>query len=289
MVRKFLATGFALASYQILLGGFLLVGEEVIQRGFQSVPFVWGLRIVWGGGALLISALLWTELTPWIARLGFASRPAPQLLQKIVQDLFHQAHFRLPQVRVISSPQPNLLVAGGGLGWTRAQVLITDTAVRALTTQNRQALAPEEVLRTIGAHELMHVIRFHSFKRLLGIVVGGLALLLVSGFFFHGISVTLLTLFQTSSSVRSILVLTSTLASLVFGLTGCGLLSAWLSRSQELEADRLAADYFGLSKKQFQAAFHCLNPKASKEDEVRGLKKLFLSHPSTEARLAALK
>jgi heat shock protein HtpX len=212
----------------------------------------------------------------------------------MIEDLATRANLPMPRVAISPNDQPNAFATGRGP--RNAVVCATEGLLRTM---------PEDELRGVMAHELMHV-------RNRDILIGSVAAAIATAISFIANMAMWAAMFGGGRDDEDrpnplALILVSMLAPIA-----ASLMQMAVSRSREYEADRSAAELLGtgvplanalerievyarqipmqIAPAQAQAYIH--NPLAEFQNKRTGgpnLARLFSTHPSTEDRIARLR
>ena len=212
------------------------------------------------------------------------ARTAPEFY-RIVEGLAGQAGLPMPKVYVIQNPQPNAFATGRN----------PDNAAVAATTGLLERLSHEEVA-AVMAHELAHVQhRDTLIMTITATLAGAISMLGNFAFFFGG-----------SRNNNNPFGFVGVLAAMIVAPLAAMLVQMAISRTREFSADRRGAEICGhpmwlasALKKIAGAAGRTVNVDAERNPATahmfiinplsgRSMDSLFSTHPSTEARIAAL-
>ena len=212
------------------------------------------------------------------------ARTAPEFY-RIVQGLAGNAGLPMPKVYVIQNPQPNAFATGRN----------PDNAAVAATTGLLERLTHEEVA-AVMAHELAHVQhRDTLIMTITATLAGAISMLGNFAFFFGG-----------SRNNNNPFGFVGVLAAMIVAPLAAMLVQMAISRTREFSADRRGAEICGhpmwlasALKKIAGAAGRTVNVDAERNPATahmfiinplsgRSMDSLFSTHPSTEARIAAL-
>ena len=211
--------------------------------------------------------------------------PTAQWLVSVVERYAREVGVRMPEVGIFNSPAPNAFATGAS----------RNSALVAVSTGLLQSMNRQEVEAVVG-HEMTHVANgdmvtltliqgvVNTFVLFLANVVG---------------NIIDRTVFRSEDGRGIASYLTFYVLQIVFGLLATPLVM-WFSRQREFRADRGGAQLAGtgnmiaaledlkrgsepLPAQQF-AAFGITDAAA-----VSGLKRLFMSHPPLDERIAALR
>ncbi len=278
MPLNYLKTAFLLA---VLTGIFVALG------GFVGGEF--GLAIAFVI-ALAMNGLAYWKSDTMVLRMFKATEVDVQTggqFYQIVAELARRAELPMPRVYIMQAPQPNAFATG------------RDPAHAAVcaSTGLLDMLSPEEVSGVI-AHELGHVKNHDTLTMMIAATIGGAISMIanwlqISVLFFGG-----------RSSNRSRL---ATFTAMLLAPVAASLVQMAISRSREYQADRFGAMLTGnpawlasALRKIHDAVRRIPNPTAGDVPATAhlfimnpltagGLASLFMTHPSTESRIAELK
>jgi len=248
-----------------------------------------GGLLVWaalfGFGGSIISLLMSKSMAKMAMRvqvIGQSSDPTEQWLLSVVEHHARNVGVGMPEVGIFDSPQPNAFATGAN----------RNSALVAVSTGLLQRMNRPEIEAVLG-HEMTHVANGDMVTlTLLQGVVNTFVLFLAR--------VVGMVLDRGSQSGRGIgSLMTFWVLQFVFGLLATPIVM-WFSRWREFRADRGGAKLAGTDKmiaaledlkrvheplpaKQF-AAFGIADPGVG-----GGIKRLFMSHPPLEERIAALR
>ncbi|MEZ5926245.1 MAG: zinc metalloprotease HtpX [Hyphomicrobiaceae bacterium] len=212
-------------------------------------------------------------------------RGAAPELYSIVEQLVANAELPLPKIYVIESPQPNAFATGRNPA---------NSAV-AVTTGLLDMLSKEEIAGVI-AHELAHIKNRDTLTMAMtATLAGAISMLAQFGLFFGGRS-------RNDSPLGPI----GTLVAMLAAPLAATLVQMAISRSREYAADELgshisqrplwlasALSKLAQTRGRFRLVSAEVNPASAHLFIVnpltgRGLASLFMTHPSTEDRIARL-
>jgi heat shock protein HtpX len=265
----------------VLLGGlsalFLLIGRAV--GGDSGLVIAFGFAVVMNIGSYWFSDKI-------VLRMYKAQPVGPEHpLYRMTERLAQRAGLPMPKVYIIPDMSPNAFATGRNP--SHAAVAATEGILR---------LLPESELEGVMAHELAHVrnrdILISSVAATIGAAIMMLANMAQFAAMFGGSNR------DDRGGSPVALLATALLAPLA-----AGLIQAAISRQREFAADRAGADIagspIGLAQalRRLDAASRQIpmdaNPATAhmfimKPLSARGVASLFSTHPSTEARVAAL-
>ena len=282
------------AKTAILLAGLggLIVTIAGVLGGGSSTSLTFGLVIAFAmvGGSYWFS----DKLALKAAKARVITKADAPMFYGMIEDLATRANLPMPRVAISPNDQPNAFATGRGP--RNAVVCATEGLLRTM---------PEDELRGVMAHELMHV-------RNRDILIGSVAAAIATAISFIANMAMWAAMFGGGRDDEDrpnplALILVSMLAPIA-----ASLMQMAVSRSREYEADRSAAELLGtgvplanalerievyarqipmqIAPAQAQAYIH--NPLAEFQNKRTGgpnLARLFSTHPSTEDRIARLR
>ena len=212
------------------------------------------------------------------------SNDTERWLVETVKRQAEQAGIGMPEVGIFDSPQPNAFATG----------MKRDDALVAVSTGLMRAMTQDEVEAVLG-HEVAHVANGDMVT--MGLLQGILNTFVI---FFSRIIGILIdrTIFRIERGVGPGYWIGSIVAEIVLGIVAA-IIAKWFSRRREFRADEGGANLAG--KQKMINALKRLQAAQSPEDLPgqlaafgisggvgSGLKKLLMSHPPLEQRIAAL-
>lgn len=230
-------------------------------------------------------------MSKWMAKKSMGvhviqqpSNRTEQWLMQTVKNQAEQARIGMPEVGIFNSPDPNAFATG----------MNRNAALVAVSTGLLQNMNQDEV-EAVLAHEVSHVKNGDMVTMgLIQGVVNTFVIFLsrVIGFVVDRV------VFRTERGVGPAYFITSIVAQIFLSILATAIVM-WFSRHREYRADAGGADLAGRNKmiaalRRLQAAHE---PKDLPGEMAafgiaggpgQGLKKLFLSHPPLEERIAAL-
>ena len=273
------------------LGGLIVTIAGVLgggSSGSLTIGLLFAFAMV--GGSYWFS----DKLALRAANARIITKTDAPLFYGMIEDLATRANLPMPRVAISPSDQPNAFATGRGP--RNAVVCATEGLLRTM---------PEDELRGVMAHELMHV-------RNRDILIGSVAAAIATAISFIANMAMWAAMFGGGRDDDDrpnplALILVSMLAPIA-----ASLMQMAVSRSREYEADRSAAELLGtgiplanalerievyarqipmqIAPAQAQAYIH--NPLAEFQNKRTGgpnLARLFSTHPSTEDRIARLR
>lgn len=207
-----------------------------------------------------------------------------QWLLTTVQRQAEEAGIGMPEVGVFNSPDPNAFATG----------MRRDSALVAVSTGLLRNMNADEVEAVLG-HEIAHVANgdMVTMSLLQGVI--NTFVIFLSRIVGHVVDRVV---FKTEQGYGPAYYVTSILAQIVLGILASTIVM-WFSRHREFRADAGGANLAGRQK--MIAALRALQRGTEPEDlpgefaafgisgsRAGGLKRLFMSHPPLEERIAAL-
>lgn len=290
MKRIFLliATNIAVVVMLTIVGSLFGLDQYVASAGGS-----WGGLLIfaalYGFGGAFISLLI----SKWSAKrmmgVRVIERPAnatERWLLDTVRSQAEKVRIRMPEVGVFESPQPNAFATGAN----------RNKALVAVSTGLLHCMDPKEVEAVLG-HEIGHVANGDMVT--LTLIQGVVNTFVI---FFARIvgSIVDRAVFRNESERGGIgYFITVMVAQIVFGILA-GIIVAWFSRQREFRADAAGARLAGTSGMigALEALQRVHNPHALPEQMAAfgiaggipaGFRKLFMSHPPLDVRIAALR
>ena len=273
------------------LGGLIVTIAGVLgggSSGSLTIGLLFAFAMV--GGSYWFS----DKLALKAAKARVITKTDAPMFYGMIEDLAARANLPMPRVAISPNDQPNAFATGRGP--RNAVVCATEGLLRTM---------PEDELRGVMAHELMHV-------RNRDILIGSVAAAIATAISFIANMAMWAAMFGGGRDDEDrpnplALILVSMLAPIA-----ASLMQMAVSRSREYEADRSAAELLGtgvplanalerievyarqipmqIAPAQAQAYIH--NPLAEFQNKRTGgpnLARLFSTHPSTEDRIARLR
>jgi len=280
-ILLFLATNIAVLLVLSVVARLLGLDTWLAAHG-QSLGglLVWAALFGFGGAFISLAMSKWqAKMFMGVKVIGQSADPTEQWLLSVVERDARAVGVRMPEVGIFNSPQPNAFATGAS----------RNSSLVAVSTGLLQRMNRQEVEAVLG-HEMTHVANgdmvtltliqgvVNTFVLFLARVVGSL-------------------IDRNGRGVAS--GLTFFFLQIVFGILATPIVM-WFSRWREFRADRGGAQLAGtdnmvaaleglkrvqepLPARQF-AAFGIADPSAG-----GGLKRLFMSHPPLDERIAALR
>ena len=243
---------------------------------------------VLGFGGSLISLFI----SKWSAKRMTGARVIEQPRDRTEQWLVETVHRQAtqagigkPEVAIFQAPQPNAFATG----WNRNNALV------AVSTGLMQQMEPDEVEAVLG-HEVSHVANGDMVTLALIQGVVNTFVIFLSRVIGHVVDRVV---FKTERGHGPAFWITSIIAQLVLGILA-SMIVMWFSRRREFRADAGGADL--ASRQKMVSALERLkraSEPAPLPDQLAafginggigdGIKKLFMTHPPLDDRIAALK
>ena len=241
---------------------------------------------VFGFGGAFISLALskWTAKRLTGARVITAPGNAAEAwLVTIVQRQAERAGIGMPEVAVYNSPDVNAFATG--MNRNNALVAVSSGLLRAMNEDEAEAVL---------AHEVSHVANGDMVTLALIQGVVNTFVIVLSRVVGHFIDRAI---FKTEEGHGPAFYITSILAQIVFGILA-SIIVMWFSRQREFRADAGGAALAGREKmvaalKRLQTASHQPLPDQMASfgifgSRATGFRRLFMTHPPLEERIAAL-
>ena len=270
-----LRTGFLLLVMSLLFAvvGYLLAGPTglMIALAISIAMHLWGY---WASDSMVLAMHGAIEVN---------EAQAPEYY-RIVRGLAAKANIPVPRVCVLNNPQPNAFATGRD----------PNHAAVCATTGLLEMLTPEEVTGVLG-HELTHVLNRDTLTMAMAATLAGAISMLANFSLFFGVRR------DSRSSVGPFLGILIALAAPFAAM----LVQMAISRSREYEADAGGAKLTGRplwlasALRKLEMSRGTVNPSAEAHPASahmfivnpltgRGTDNLFITHPSTENRIARL-
>ena len=270
-----LRTGFLLLvmSFLFAVVGYLLAGPTglMIALAISIAMHLWGY---WASDSMVLAMHGAIEVN---------EAQAPEYY-RIVRGLAAKANIPVPRVCVLNNPQPNAFATGRD----------PNHAAVCATTGLLEMLTPEEVTGVLG-HELTHVLNRDTLTMAMAATLAGAISMLANFSLFFGVRR------DSRSSVGPFLGILIALAAPFAAM----LVQMAISRSREYEADAGGAKLTGRplwlasALRKLEMSRGTVNPSAEAHPASahmfivnpltgRGTDNLFITHPSTENRIARL-
>ncbi|HEX9803532.1 MAG TPA: protease HtpX, partial [Gammaproteobacteria bacterium] len=239
-----------------------------------------------------VGSFMSLAMSKWTARhmtgAQVISEPRNQTerwLLDTVRRQAQQAGIGMPEVAIYNAPEPNAFATG----------MSRNNSLVAVSTGLMQAMSQEEV-EAVLAHEVSHVANGDMVTMALIQGVVNTFVIFLSRIVGHLVDKAV---FKTENGHGPAFYITSIFAQVVLGILA-SMITMWFSRQREFRADAGAARLAGPEK--MVAALEALRRGAG-ENELpdqmaafgisghigHGMKRLFMSHPPLEERIAALR
>jgi len=287
-ILLFLATNLAVV---VLLGIVMrLIGFQGILDA-QGVDLNLGALLVFAAIVGFLGSFVSLAMSKWSAKrmmgVRVISQPSNQTETWLLNTVRHQAQaagIGMPEVGIFDSPEPNAFATGAR----------RDSALVAVSTGLLNSMSQKEA-EAVLAHEVSHVANGDMVTLALIQGVVNTFVIFLSRVVGHTVDRVI---FRTEQGHGPAFWVTTIIADIVFGLLA-SIIVMYFSRQREFRADAGGASLAGrqamigaLERLQQRhsgalpdkmAAFGIAGGKAA------GLKKLFMSHPPLEERIAALR
>jgi len=283
MKRVFLlvATNVAVMIVLSIVASLLGVDRYLTQNGLNLGALLAFSAIFGFGGAFISLAM-----SKWMAKRSTGAQVITEprnAAEKWLVDTVHRqarvAGIGMPEVAVFDAPEPNAFATG----------MNKDNALVAVSTGLLRSMSQEEVEAVLG-HEVSHVANGDMVTLTL---VQGVVNTFV--FFLSRVAGYIIdrAVFKTERGVGPGYMITVFVLQFVFGILATAIV-CWFSRQREFRADAGGAHLAG--KRKMIAALERLKggdgrsslPETVEAFGIIGAKKLFMTHPPLEERIAAL-
>ena len=287
-ILLFLATNLAII---VLLSIVLrLLGIEGILDA-QGVDLNLGALLVFAAVVGFAGSFISLAISKWTAKRMMGVRVIEQpanatesWLVNTVRLQAQQAHIGMPEVGIFDSPEPNAFATGAR----------RDAALVAVSTGLLQSMSQKEA-EAVLAHEVSHVANGDMVT--LALIQGVVNTFVV--FFARIIGHTVdRVVFKTEEGHGPAFWITTIIAEIVLGLFAT-MIVLWFSRQREFRADRGGASLAGrepmiaalerLRQRQTGALPDKMAAFGIAGGRAAGLRKLFMTHPPLEERIAVLR
>jgi len=288
-ILLFLATNFAVLLVITLV--FRLLGFEGVLQA-SGVDLDLGALLVWAGLIGFVGSLVSLFMSKGMAKHSMGvqiieqpSTPFEQWLVNVVERQSQAAGIGMPEVGIFDSPDPNAFATG----WNRNDALV------AVSTGLLQHMNREEVEAVVG-HEISHVANGDMVTLTLIQGVVNTFVVFLSTIIGHFVDRVI---FKTEEGHGPAYFIVSMVAQLLLSILAT-MIVMWFSRQREFRADAGGADL--TSRAKMAAALRALQRVHEPQDLPAGefaafgisgsigggIKRLFMSHPPLEERIAAL-
>jgi heat shock protein HtpX len=286
-ITLFIITNLAIVFVLSIVLNLLGVGPMLDQQGFNLTNLVVFAAVFGFGGSLISLAISkWTAKRLTGARV--ITNPSSELeiwLVEMVRRQALKAGIGMPEVAIYDAPDVNAFATG--MRRNNALVAVSTGLLRVMDRNEAEAVL---------AHEVSHVANGDMIT--LALIQGVVNTFVIVAARLVGYLVDRV-VFKTERGHGPGFFITSMVAQLVFGILASTIVF-WFSRQREFRADSGAASLAGREK--MVAALQKLRLTADRSqlpDQMAafgisgkaggGLKRLFMTHPSLEERIAALK
>ncbi len=283
----FLITNLAVVFILSIILNLLGVGPMLTQQGLDMTSLIIYAAVFGFGGSLISLALSkWTAKRLTGARV--ITNPANEVevwLVEVVRRQALKAGIGMPEVGVYDAPDVNAFATG--MRRNSALVAVSSGLLRAMNRDEAEAVL---------AHEVSHVANGDMIT--LALIQGVVNTFVIVASRVVGYLVDRV-VFKTERGHGPGFMITSLVAQMVFGILA-SIVVCWFSRQREFRADAGSAALAGRDK--MVAALEKLRQTAGQPhlpDQMSafgisgtsdgGFKKLFMTHPPLEERIAALK
>lgn len=286
-ITLFLITNLAIVFVLSIVINLLGVGPMLNEQGIDFVSLILFAAVFGFGGSLISLAI-----SKWTAKRLTGARviitPANEVefwLVEVVRRQAAQAGIAMPEVAIYDAPDVNAFATG--MRRNSALVAVSTGLLRAMDRNEAEAVL---------AHEVSHVANGDMIT--LALVQGVVNTFVIVAARLVGHLVDRV-IFRTEHGHGPGFFITSMIAQIVFGILASTIVF-WFSRQREFRADAGAATLAGREK--MIAALEKLRQSARQPhlpDQMSafgisgtaggGLKRLFMTHPPLEERIAALK
>lgn len=283
----FLITNLAVVFILSIILNLLGVGPMLTQQGLDMTSLIIYAAVFGFGGSLISLALSkWTAKRLTGARV--ITNPANEVevwLVEVVRRQALKAGIGMPEVAVYDAPDVNAFATG--MRRNSALVAVSSGLLRAMNRDEAEAVL---------AHEVSHVANGDMIT--LALIQGVVNTFVIVASRVVGYLVDRV-VFKTERGHGPGFMITSLVAQMVFGILA-SIVVCWFSRQREFRADAGSAALAGRDK--MVAALEKLRQTAGQPhlpDQMSafgisgtsdgGFKKLFMTHPPLEERIAALK
>lgn len=287
-IALFLATNIAILLVLSIILSITGVGQMLDESGAIDVTGLLAFSAIVGfvGSFMSLAMSKWTAKRMTGAKV--ITEPGNQTERWLVQTVRRQAEqagIGMPEVAIYNAPEPNAFATG----------MSRNNALVAVSTGLMQAMRQDEV-EAVLAHEVSHVANGDMVTMALIQGVVNTFVIFLSRIIGHVVDRVV---FKTERGHGPAFWITSIFAQVVLGILA-STITMWFSRQREFRADAGAARLAGREK--MVAALQALQRGAG-ENELpdqmaafgisghigQGMKRLFMTHPPLEERIAALR
>ncbi|MDY0384972.1 protease HtpX [Trichlorobacter sp.] len=282
----FMVTNLAIVFVLSIVLNLLGVGPMLDQHGLNMGSLI-VFAVVFGFGGSLISLVISKWTAKRLTGAQVISQPSSELehwLVEVVRRQALKANIGMPEVAIYDAPDVNAFATG--MNRNNALVAVSTGLLRAMDRNEAEAVL---------AHEISHVANGDMIT--LALIQGVVNTFVIVASRLAGYLVDRV-IFKTERGHGPGFFITSMIAQLVFGILA-SIIVCWFSRQREFRADAGAAAISGREK--MIAALQKLRMSTAQPhlpDQMAafgisggagsGLKKLFMTHPPLEERIAAL-
>ncbi|MCW8917716.1 MAG: protease HtpX [Gammaproteobacteria bacterium] len=287
-IALFLATNIAILVVLSIILAVTGVGAMLDQSGGIDFGGLLAFSAIVGfvGSFMSLAMSKWTAKQMTGAQLITEPRsPTERWLVETVRRQAQQAGIGMPEVAIYSAPEPNAFATG----------MSRNNALVAVSTGLMQGMGQDEV-EAVLAHEVSHVANGDMVTMALIQGVVNTFVIFLSRIIGHLVDRAV---FKTERGHGPAFWITTIFAQMVLGILA-SMITMWFSRQREFRADAGAARLAGREK--MISALQALQRGAG-ENELpdqmaafgisghigHGVKRLFMTHPPLEERIAALR
>lgn len=287
-IALFLATNIAILLVLSIILSITGVGSMLDESGAIDVTGLLAFSAIVGfvGSFMSLAMSKWTAKHMTGAQVITEPRnQSERWLVETVRRQAEQAGIGMPEVAIYNAPEPNAFATG----------MSRNNALVAVSTGLMQAMRQDEV-EAVLAHEVSHVANGDMVTMALIQGVVNTFVIFLSRIIGHVVDRAV---FKTERGHGPAFWITSIFAQVVLGILA-STITMWFSRQREFRADAGAARLAGREK--MVAALQALQRGAG-ENELpdqmaafgisghigHGMKRLFMTHPPLEERIAALR
>jgi heat shock protein HtpX len=279
-----LAIVFVLGIVLSLLGVDRILDEQGVGLDLYNL-LIFSAVFGFGGSLISLAISKWTAKRLTGAQVIDSPRTATEAwLVNTVRRQAERAGIGMPEVAIYNSPDVNAFATG----------MRRDHALVAVSSGLLQSMTEEEA-EAVLAHEVSHVANGDMVTLALIQGVVNTFVIVLSRVVGHFVDRAV---FKTERGHGPAFYITSIIAQLVFGILA-SVIVMWFSRQREFRADAGSADLAGREKmiaalqRLQKATTHPLPDQMAafgiSGNRGRGLRRLFMTHPPLEERIAALR
>ncbi len=287
-IALFLATNIAILVVLSIILAVTGVGSMLDQSGAIDFASLLAFSAIVG----FVGSFMSLAMSKWSAKqmtgaqvITEARNPTERWLLESVRRQAQQAGIGIPEVAIYNAPEPNAFATG----------MSRNNALVAVSTGLLQAMRQDEV-EAVLAHEVSHVANGDMVTMALIQGVVNTFVIFLSRIVGHLVDRVV---FKTQNGHGPAFWITTIFAQVVLGILA-SMITMWFSRQREFRADAGAASLE--SREKMISALQALQRGAG-ENELpdqmaafgisghigQGMKRLFMSHPPLEERIAALR